>query len=98
MAEVDIVADAHQLHVVLPNNIANIPASAPHQTTPHMGVELMQISPICNKNERKNQSRIQNGPRQGQNDGPPSPEVICFNCGRRGHYARRCKLTKRLHV
>ena len=54
MAEVDIVADAHELHVVLPESIANIPASAPDQTTPHMGVEPMQISLIRNKNERKN--------------------------------------------
>ncbi len=53
MAEVDIVADAHQLHVDLPDNI---PASAPDQTTPHMGVEPMQISLIRNKNERKNRS------------------------------------------
>ena len=98
MAEVDIVADAHDFHVVLPDNIANIPASAPNQTTPHMGVEPMQISLIRNKNERKNQSRIQNGPRQGRSDGPSSSEVICFNCGRRGHYARRCKLIKRVQV
>ena len=98
MAEVDIVADAHELHVVLPDNIANIPASAPDQTTTHMGVEPMQISLIRNKNERKNQSRIQNGPRQGRNNGPSSSEVICFNCGRRGHYARRCKLIKRVQV
>ena len=98
MAEVDIVADAHQLHVVLPDNIANVPASAPDQTTPHMGVEPMQISLIRNKNECKYQSRIQSGLRQGRNDSPASSEVICFNCGRRGHYARRCKLAKRVHV
>ncbi len=72
MAEVDIVADAHQLHVVLPDNIANIPASAPDQTTPHMGVEPMQIFRIRNKNERKNQSRIQNGLRQRWSNGPAS--------------------------
>ena len=100
MTEDDIVAAAHELHVVLPDIIANIPASAPDQTTPHMDVEPMQISLINrNKNERKNQSRIQDEPRQGRrNDVSPSSEVIFFNCGRRGHYARPCKLIKRVQA
>ncbi len=52
MAEVDKVADAHQIHVVLPDNIANISASAPDQTTPHMGVKPMQISLRPSQQER----------------------------------------------
>ncbi len=46
MAEVDIVADAHQVHVVLPN-IANHTVLAPaSKVALYMGVEPMQISTI----------------------------------------------------
>ncbi len=78
MADVDIVADAHQVHVVLPN-IANHHVSAPtSKVAPHMGVEPMQISTVRNnKYERKKQQpRMQNEPRQqGRNNdnGPASP-------------------------
>ena len=44
MAEVDIVADAHQANVVLPN-IARNPASTPINTSPHMGVS--QCNFLC---------------------------------------------------
>ncbi len=64
MAEVDIVADAHQVHVVLPN-IANHHVSAPaSKAAPYMGVEPVQISTVRNNNSkygRKKQPRMQNG-------------------------------------
>ncbi len=47
MAEVDIVADAHQTNVIMPH--LNLPT--PHSTMPHMGVEPMQISTLRNNNK-----------------------------------------------
>ncbi len=73
MAEVDIVADAHQTNVIVPH--LNIPTPV-HSTMPHMGVEPMQISALRNNHNygHKKQPRMQNGPRQGRynNNGPPS--------------------------
>ncbi len=110
MAEVDIVADAHQVHVVLPN-IANHHVSAPaSKAAPYMGVEPMQISTVRNNNSkygRKKQPRMQNGPRQGRNNnsGPSSSHatqnksgVVCYNCGRPGHIARRYNFATRMQV
>ena len=108
MAEVDIVADAHQVHVVLPN-VANNPVSAPtNRTAPYMGGEPMQISALRNNSKygRKKQPRMQNGPRQGRNNNNNGPSsaypnrdvsgMSCFNCGKRGHLANQC--TRRRHV
>ena len=95
MAEVDIVADAHQINVVLPK-IAHVPASVPYTTAPHMGVEPMQISKLRKNRHEPKRSRGQKGPRQGRNNGPPSSHsttdlsrVTCYNCGKLCHFANK---------
>ncbi len=104
MAEVDIVADAHQTNVIMPH--LNLPTH--HSTMPHMGVEPMQISTLRNNNKygRKKQPRMPNGPRQERSNyknGPPfstidMAKVRCWNCGRIGHVASKCNRAPRAQV
>ena len=105
MAEVDIVADAYQTNVKLPQ--ATTPTLA-RSTVPHMGVEPMQIAVLRNKKYgRPQQPRIKNGPRQGRNNnnGPSSSYPTsnmsgarCWNCGQSGHRFFQCKKAKRVHI
>ena len=45
MAEVDIVADAHKVNVIMPHSTT---PTQVHSAVPHMGVEPMQISVLQN--------------------------------------------------
>ena len=106
MAEIDIVSDANKIDVKMPHSTIAAPTAS--SATPHMGLAPMQISMLRDGRERSRKPRDQtrpSGKRNNNNGSPPSSsnnkdmsKVTCYNCGKVGHHANKCRSARRVHV